>query len=178
MKGGAAREGLWSLLILFGVVASVIQKLKNVPQQQRQDPNAPQRPKAEGAWRQFPIPSNPLDLQSWGRFFEEAPQQPVPDPAPKAVSAPRPVAGEISYSMEGPYSQGSRLSIEGVDTCDPGLGHTVSSLSGVERTALEDAPRQTPSSGFPLSFTPDTLMQGVIMSEILTRPTRRKWSRR
>ncbi|MEA5016644.1 MAG: hypothetical protein VB099_18990 [Candidatus Limiplasma sp.] len=169
-------EGLWSLLILFGVVASVVQKLKKVPQQQKGD-GVPQGQKPEGARRPMSMPSNPFDPQSWTAFFGETRQEPVPPPAPvpKPFPARQPAAQGTSFSMEGPFSEGSRLSREGMDTCDPSLGHGRAFAWGAE---AETVSASSAAGRLPLSFTPDSLMQGVIMSEILARPSQRKWGRR
>lgn len=65
-------------------------------------------------------------------------------------------------------------STEGIDTCDPSLEHQ---RDGEPRAhdALYTADQPTATG---LRFDAGTLLGGVIMSEILTRPSQRKWGHR
>lgn len=164
-------EGLWSLLVLFGVVASVIQKLKKGQPPKGQSASPRQRAGSAGnagsPWRQM-LPPDPFDPASWGAFFDQERQQAAPAPATSVP--PSPPSREYSPGMEGGSLEWGSLSTEGMDTCDPSLGHSRLSV----QTAEPVAPEPVPASAFSLSFTPDALVQGIIMSEILTRPAQRK----
>lgn len=93
------------------------------------------------------------------RRRREAFQQMIND-APQATSAP--VQGSMNYeSMEG------RASTEGEDTCDPALGHERISPAEPDSVYAEEI-----GGGLP-PITPQSLVQGVVMSEILKRPTYR-----
>ncbi len=170
-------EGLWSLLVLLGVVASVIQKFKKgQPQKGQKSASSPQRAGSSGSagnagspWRQM-LPPDPFDPTSWGTFFEQARQQAAPAPVADPPAPPPPPSREYSPGLEGRSLEWGSLSTEGMDTCDPSLGHSRPSVQMEEYVAAEPIP----VSAFSLSFTPDALAQGIIMNEILTRPSQRK----
>lgn len=61
-------------------------------------------------------------------------------------------------------------SAEGEDVCDPSLGHSAASAA-----YQEDA--QAVGDEAPLSWSPSAVIQGVVMSVILKRPSERKWGR-
>lgn len=65
-------------------------------------------------------------------------------------------------------------SLEGMDTCDPSLNHD--RIISEESSDLPEEPKE--AAGFSISFTRDAIMQGIVMSEILARPSERKWGRR
>lgn len=90
--------------------------------------------------------------------------QPAPAPAPEPQPVPSvPVQGSLAYeSMEGHGSD------EGEDTCDPDLGHE--RISPVEPDSVYV---QEIGGGLP-PITPQSLVQGVVMSEILNRPKYRR----
>lgn len=90
--------------------------------------------------------------------------QPTPDPAPEPQPVPStPVQGSMEYvSMEGQSSD------EGEDTCDPALGHE--RISPVEPDSVY---AQEIGGSLP-PITPQSLVQGVVMSEILNRPKYRR----
>lgn len=80
-------------------------------------------------------------------------------------------AQEWTGSLQGNSTQGT-VSTEGMDICDASLGH--------QRLPLWLADETEPLFGAEENATisSDALLQGVIMSEILTRPSQRKWGRR
>lgn len=94
--------------------------------------------------------------------FQQMMSQSASEPEPKRVP-PTPVQGSMNFdSMEGQSSD------EGEDTCDPALGH--------ERISPEEPDSvyaQEIGGGLP-PITPQSLVQGVVMSEILKRPTYRR----
>jgi hypothetical protein len=80
--------------------------------------------------------------------------------------------------VEGVSREMSGFSLEGVDTCEPDLGHGRTSSWETEAQANKAAslaPRPASAGPLPLSFTSDALVQGFVMSEILARPGQRKW---
>lgn len=77
---------------------------------------------------------------------------------------------------EGPLYGGSLgySSLEGVDICNPSLNHD--RIISEEGSQPPEEPKEV--AGLSLSFTKDAIVQGIVMSEILTRPSERKWGRR
>jgi len=76
-------------------------------------------------------------------------------------------------AMSGYMGDSGYVSLEGMDLCDPELGHSRirNELSPLDPIPVDEA------YALPFAFTADAVVQGVIMSEILTRPNRRRWVR-
>ena len=64
---------------------------------------------------------------------------------------------------------------EGRDTCDPTLGHDREGAYQLGGLRADEAGGQPELK---LGFDSPALLQGIVMSEILTRPSQRKWGRR
>ncbi len=77
---------------------------------------------------------------------------------------------EGTSSDEGRFASGS---LEGTDTCDTVLQHGRT----ISFTELEIA-QQEEQPGLSLSFEPNSILQGIVMSEIIMRPAQRKWGKR
>ncbi len=75
--------------------------------------------------------------------------------------------GQLAGSME--YQ-----STEGLDLCDSTLGHGDSHLWDLEQE-LQGLPQQ---HSLPFALHGDSLVQAVVMSEVLARPGQRKWGKR
>lgn len=101
--------------------------------------------------------------EAFQRMMSMASQSaPAPEPEPE-VLPPEPLQGSLVYeSMEG------RSSDEGEDTCDPSLGH-----ERMEIPEPDSVYAQEIGGGLP-PITPQSLVQGVVMSEILNRPKYRR----
>ena len=117
--------------------------------------------------------------QDWSWDGKPKSESVKPEAAPAEVrqgeslweSSPR---GTRTFAWEETGSLGYGTK-EGMDTCDPTLGH--------ERlwenwTQEEDEPVREAAPNAPLIFTEKALWQGVVMSEILARPSQRKWGKR
>ena len=111
------------------------------------------------------------------------PTRPAPSPA-SVFDTPREPLGEgmssyrpmVSTLTEMPASRmtGSlgASSMEGRDTCDPSLGHDRPRAEGAASVYAREV------DGAPLiAASPNAVLRGIVMSEVLTRPAQRKWGR-
>ncbi len=126
--------------------------------------------------------------EGFGMFFPDAqerkPSAPASAPAPRPVTASAytpvhaPVYTPIGESESSAY-QGSYMgsmafdSTEGIDLCAPEIGHG-RQLAPADMEMDYGAEETQGTSGLSLTFTPQGLMEGIVMSEILTRPQQRR----
>lgn len=175
------------LAVVVWIIASGAKNVKKAQNAQKQaggtGQGAQNRQAATGARRR----SQSNDPR---RSSQQAPKQPSPAPyrpitpggslgdytpmqSTEGISTYKPMAPRLSADRQadsiGSLGVGST---EGIDVCDPSLEHGVSAedLSPVFSYAM-------PVEGA-LKFNRRALLQGVIMSEVLTRPSQRKWGRR
>ena len=93
----------------------------------------------------------------------------TPPPAPPSGRAV--AAADRKKKPAASRAQAPAVSAEGRDTCDPSLGH--------ERRSVEPADdAYALDEGLVPELDAQTLIQGIVMSEILKRPYERKWGRR
>lgn len=106
-----------------------------------------------------------------------APVMPPPVSTPQIFSTLTPnVQQGGSLGGMGSYTGSLGVSsTEGMDLCDSTLNHD---RIIVEEPEAEFLNEYEGSALLPFPFTADAVMQGVIMSEVLTRPAQRKWGRR
>ncbi|HIU19471.1 MAG TPA: hypothetical protein IAC48_05370 [Candidatus Limiplasma stercoravium] len=158
-------ESIIIILLVLGLVQALSERGKKKkaakPQTVRQTtagktPSA--RPASSGSLGADSMEGRDTCDPSLGHASPHKPLQPTTPFAPPA----RPV---ISGSTASP-------SMEGRDTCDPSLGHA--KVRPAATPTAYDAPEY---AGPRLEMNAQTILQGVVMSEILTRPAQRKWGR-
>lgn len=180
-------DGLFNILIILGVVVAVIEKFKKAANRQQTQGTTSTQRTGPAAHR---FPTDPFSPQSWKTIFEDVLQENKQMPghvaAPIHAAAPSPAPADhwqplsegMSSFMEGTSTHESRPSQEGMDICDPSLGHSERPFWESDAQpdgAVSQSPRPASAGIFPLSVTSDTLVQGFVMSEILARPSQRKW---
>ncbi len=95
---------------------------------------------------------------------------PVPVPAPVSVSQPIPVSTMGYDTYEGIdlcHDEGRFVPMEGIDPCHDGFYQPIRVYEEPENEHMEHT-----AEGFPV-LTKDSLVQAVVMSEILNRPIKR-----
>lgn len=139
-------EGLVSLLILFWVFKAVRKALqRQAPYNKGSAAKPAKRPKPHPAAAPIQAAQPAVKTASW------RPPEPV-----------QPVQGSMSYA-----SQEGLSSEEGEDTCDPALGHE--SVPHDDLYSLYA--QEIDGAGEELTITPRSLIQSVVMSEVLKRPS-------
>ena len=68
--------------------------------------------------------------------------------------------------------EGYQSTVEGTDFCDSSLGHN---RERIQLEPLEDYAAIEEDVAWSLNFSKDALVQSVVMSEILSRPSQRRW---
>lgn len=173
-------EGLIGLLILFWIMKAVVGKSKRVAGTARHTKKKPLHEeslsaaahRAERAARiQEEIQRRQHKRAAEAAHAKPEPRQTVMDEATsEGFSAYRPLQhrmAQVSSHMDYEGSLGGG-STEGVDTCDPELEHGVHWQPEADSVYAREIGSETL-----IDLSPRAMMQGVVMSEILTRPARR-----
>ena len=166
-------DSLVVILLIFGLVSSLVKRFQKTAKQQTSSgssqmtaPTQPERPPSESV-------SN--ELERYGKnpaapFRKTKPNEREQQFSPSLAegvsnSAGKRYAGSLGFS-----------SLESMSDFNPAPKEARGSIWD-EPVLLQD--RTAPAKG--LSFLQgqnDALVQGIVMSEILTRPAQRKWGRR
>lgn len=171
-------EGLVVIAVLY-VWFSIIRKMVQGQKAQKQAQSAPRQAKAAAARR-------PASQPQRARRAEPRPvMQPRTSPEYQPMQAHmldllreeeqlsrRQVPQAYAGSLGGASTEG-RASAEGEDACDPALGHGVAAAS----SSLDAIYAENPGPASAYDWNRQNLVQAVVMSEILTRPSQRKWGR-
>ena len=170
-------DSLVVVLILLGVLSSVIKWVQKATKQKSDDSDSDsdsdQSPVPSEARRQPTAEGLKNELQKYGDPFIQAPKavdhkayRPIAEIGGQERKMPFPTLAEgESYRVGGIYAGSMGLHImEGVDLCDPALGH--GEAAPMELVLLEEVPVR---SQWSFQWQGNALAQGVVMSEILTR---------
>lgn len=130
------------ILILLAVVLNAVQKKKR-----------PGGSRGTGPVRS----SRPTVTPVQAEHREKNPAQPIPNAEGKTAardySKPEPYIGSLGVD-----------SLEGIDICDESLGHS-------DTHPLEVLPDEEETAEVPCFFSKEALLQGIVMKEILARPS-------
>ena len=177
-------EGLITLLILFSFVMRIAKKA-NVSSTNKKKPgdifekiaSFAEKLETEGNWDMMPKIGRSNHEPT--RAFDFDTEKAAADTQELFGSEMIEPADEwISETMIEPpqryFGSLGMATMEGEDTCDPLLQHTR------EPREQEWMASRTPETlnTLPMPFTKSALLQSVVMSEILTHPSQRKWGRK
>ncbi len=159
--------GIIVVIIAFWVIVNSVKKMQKPNNAQKANNAQPQQPVREK--QGTANASHELDWR-FGSLGESVPMQ-----SSEGLSAYKPIEHRLSTAMGDSQFIGSLGvdSTEGMDICDPSLEHSRSAAASSPVIGL--ASSSSTASDFAMDK--GSLLQGVIMSEILTRPQQRKWGR-
>lgn len=177
-------DAILLLLLLFWLFKSLTKRIKETGQNAQKQPSQAKRaaaqPADEGARRERAQRAvrmqEELKRREEARQLERArlsAQQAASAPLGEGMSAyaaPERMPMSARPAYEGSLGGGS---MEGEDTCDPGLEHDRPNRSepgSVYENEIGSVPL--------IDFQPQAILQGVVMSEVLSRPGERRWHRR
>lgn len=145
---------LFYIVVIIAVILNAKKKNQQKKKQQPGQPSMPVQPKAKIGEEDFKRLARMIMQQ------DEPVQQPI-QTAPKQEIQPAPEPQPDVQAAAQDFYQGSSFGDEGIDPCHDDLYDT--------REPLDDPSAKPAEAGFHLSFTKDSVLNGVIMSEILSR---------
>lgn len=180
-----------TLIVVFLIIGTVIRFMGKKNRKQFQKAAKVPVKKFEEFFRAMESENafTPTPVQSFESAVKPAPTasaQPVRAAGSmEGMSTAQPFVSQLgSGSSEGHSRYGSapagsmeQHSMEGFDYCDPSLGHDDHSVGCVVHDAMEPLDNME-QPAMRLSWNRESLVEAVVMSEILTRPSRRVYGRR
>lgn len=179
-------DGILLLLILFWLFKSLIKRIKTAGQENKKRPEgavsstrpaneSERRARAQRAVRMQEELKRREEARKLKKEKLSVSRQPVDAPSGEGMSAYVPSERVPMYARPAYAGSLGGDSTEGEDICDPELGHD---RERPRRPAPESVYANEIGKESMIDLRPQALLQGVVMSEILTRPSERKWSAR